>query len=489
MRHAGLLRVAQASAVAALSTAAAAQTYELVWSDEFNGVGLDTDTWEQQIGTGTSEGLPAGWGNDELQYYTDSVANAAVFGGTLKIIAREQDIGNRDYSSARIRTKGRQEFLYGRIEARMKLPSTPGVWPAFWMLPTDSPYGGWAASGEIAIMESVNFADRIYGTTHFGGSFPNNTSAGASLADGRDFSENFHVYAIEWEPDQIRWYVDGQLYYSQTSNVWFSSSGAGNSQAPFDVPFHLLLNVAVGGRFPGDPTGESVWPQILEVDYVRAYQQIQTPYLGTAATIPGLVEAENFDEGFNGQSYFDVDPGNNGAAYRFSDADVLASDGSGFFVGWIREGEWLEYTVNVLEAGTYNLTTRVASLNTGGSFRLEQDGVDLTGDIQVPITGDWQAWTTVDATLELEAGEQIIRFANRSVDPQGFNLDYFSFEAVGGCSPADLAEPFGSLDFFDVLAYLAQFDAQDPAADLAPPAGQFDFFDVLEYLSAFDAGC
>ena len=228
-----------------------------IWADEFDQGSLNMDNWEFMIGSGTAYGLPVGWGNEELQYYTNRASNLEVSNGILKITAREESFGGRPYTSARIRSMGNFEFKWGRVEARMKLPSTSGVWPALWMLPTDSPYGGWASSGEIDIMESVNLADRIYGTLHFGAGWPQNSSTGGSLANGTDFSQDFHIYALEWDPDQIRWYVDGQLFSTKNANQWYSSTATGNDRAPFDHDFHLLLNIAVGGLFPGNPNGSA----------------------------------------------------------------------------------------------------------------------------------------------------------------------------------------------------------------------------------------
>lgn len=457
-----------------------------IWAEEFNQAALDAANWEMQIGTGTAYGLPAGWGNDELQYYTNLPANLQVSNGTLKIIAREQTFGGRSYTSARIRTLGKFEFQWGRVEARMKLPSTRGVWPALWMLPTDSPYGGWASSGEIDIMESVNFADRIYGTLHFGSAWPNNASTGGSFANGTDFSQNFHDYAVEWDPDQIRWYIDGQLYSTKNADQWFSASGSGNARAPFDHQFHLLLNIAVGGGFPGNPDGSSQWPQTLEVDYVRVFRREQAPFGGTPHAVPGQIESEDYDAGYPGEAYFDTDAGNNGSAYRTDDVDVQVCSEGGFNVGWLRNGEWLEYTVDVESAGDYLLEARVASQSTGGSFRIERDGQDLTGPVGVPVTGGWQNWQTVLASIQLEAGPQTLRFAKDGTTGE-FNVNWLRLTPQS--CPADLAEPFGSLNFFDVAAYLALYNSQDPAADLAEPFGALNFFDIASYLSLYYLGC
>lgn len=465
-----------------------AQDLELVWADEFDGNTLDLSSWAYQTGTGTAYGLPAGWGNNELQYYTNLSANVSVSGGTLKITAREQNFGGQPYTSARIRTLGMRDFLYGRFEGRMKIPSTSGVWPAFWMLPTNSPYGGWASSGEIDIMESVNTATTIFGTIHHGSPFPNNQANGTTVNNGTDFSQGFHEYAIEWDPDEIRWYLDGQQYHSVTSDQWFSSLAAGNAQAPFDVRFHLLLNVAVGGNFPGNPNGSASYPQTLEVDYVRVYERVQTPFDGSPHPIPGIIEAEDFDLGINGQSYLDCDASNNGGAYRDTGVDIQASTESGFNVGWMCEGEWIEYTAHVETAGEYRADVRVASLSTGGSFHIEVDGVDLTGPITAPATGGWQNWVTASGTLSLEAGEQVLRFVNDASSIQEYNLNSMTFSQVGGCSVVDLSEPYGQLNFFDVSAFLALLTNQDPLADLNGD-GQYNFFDVSGFLSLYAQGC
>lgn len=473
--------------LAACAASAHAQ-WELYWQDEFDGSQLDLSNWEPMIGNGQDYGIP-GWGNNELQYYTNTASNIAVSGGTLKITARRQNFGGQAYTSARLRTANRVDFKWGRIEGRMKLPSTRGIWPAFWMLPTGSPYGGWASSGEIDIMESVNQADRIYGTIHHGAPWPNNTQGGADFADGTDFSENFHVYTVEWDPNQIRWYLDGRLYGTRSSNQWFSTSAPNNPRAPFDHEFHLLLNVAVGGNFPGNPDGTSQFPQTLEVDYVRVYRRTQQPLAVLPAFVPGLIEAENYDLGYPGEAYFDTDIGNNGSVYRQDDVDIQPCSEGGFNIGWFRNGEWLEYTIGVANTGRYLLETRVATQNAGGSLRYEIDGTDISGPIAVPNTGGWQNWQTVAAEVDLDAGTRVIRLAKND-SPGDFNINWFRLTPIdSACSTADLAEPFGTLNFFDVLAFIGDFNDQDPGADFAEPFGTFNFFDVVAYLDLFNAGC
>lgn len=461
--------------------------WSLVWSDEFDGNALDTSSWEYMTGNGDAYGLP-GWGNNELQYYTNFSGNVSVADGTLKITAKQQSLGGLPYTSARIRTKGLRDFTYGRFEGRMKIPSTSGVWPAFWMLPTDSPYGGWASSGEIDIMESVNQADRIYGTIHHGSPWPNNQYNGGHVQDGTDFSQDFHVYAVEWEPDAIRWYLDGVHFHTVTSNDWFSSLATENNRAPFDVPFHILLNVAVGGNFPGNPDGSASYPQTLEVDYVRVYERVQAPFGDRPLPIPGVIESEDFDDGGNGLSYYDCDGGNTGGAYRNTDVDIQSSSEGDFNIGWVCEGEWLEYTVDVESAGTYELSARVASLSTGGAFRIEVNGEDRSGTIAFPATGGWQNWGDVTGEVELAAGEQIIRFVNTASPTQGYNITRLTFAAIDlSCSLADFTGN-GTLDVFDVFAFLDRFSESDLSADITGN-GTLDVFDVFAYLDVFAAGC
>ena len=254
-------------ALFALSGAPALAQYQLVWTDTFNGTSLDTSKWSYQVGTGCPN--LCGWGNNELQYYRPE--NVTVSGGRLRITAKQENYGGMPYTSGRIRTAGLADWAYGRFEVRAKLPKGQGLWPAIWMLPTDWVYGGWAASGEIDIMELVGHEpNRVHGTLHYGEPYPNNTSSGASYAlPSGDFSDAFHTFAIEWEPTEIRWYVD-DLHYA-TQNSWWSSGGP--YPAPFDRPFHLLLNVAVGGNWPGNPNGSTQFPQVMEVDWVRVYQE------------------------------------------------------------------------------------------------------------------------------------------------------------------------------------------------------------------------
>lgn len=243
-------------------------TLNLVWSDEFDGTQLDPEVWFFESGDGSQYGIP-GWGNNELEWYLPD--SAELNNGLLTITARRESQSGKNYTSARINTRDRFAFRYGRIEARIRLPAGQGLWPAFWLLPQDDTYGSWAASGEIDVMEAVNPAasggNTVYGTLHYGGEWPANDSSGSQYQVSTDITTEFHDYALEWDENEMRWYVDGVLYAMQ--NSWYSSSAV--FPAPFDQPFYILLNVAVGGNFPGSPTASTVFPVTMEVDYVRVY--------------------------------------------------------------------------------------------------------------------------------------------------------------------------------------------------------------------------
>lgn len=243
-------------------------TLTLVWADEFNDAQLDPELWFFETGDGSQYGIP-GWGNNELQYYDPD--NASLANGLLLIEARSEMSNGFNYTSARIHTRDRFAFRYGRIEARIRLPGGQGIWPAFWMLPQDDQYGGWAASGEIDIMEAVNLGgtggNDVHGTIHYGGEWPANVFSGETYLVPADATAEFHTYAVEWDTSEIRWYVDDVLYSMR--NSWNSTGGA--FPAPFDQHFYILLNVAVGGNFPGNPDGSTFFPVSMEVDWVRVY--------------------------------------------------------------------------------------------------------------------------------------------------------------------------------------------------------------------------
>jgi beta-glucanase (GH16 family) len=237
---------------------------KLVWSDEFDYTGIpDTTKWNYDLGGNN------GWGNNELQVYTRLLQNIRVDQGNLIIEAHNDSIEGKAFSSARIVSKGKGDWLYGKIEVRAKLPYGRGTWPAIWMLPTDWEYGGWPTSGEIDIMEHVGFNQgSVHGTIHTASYNHIKHTEKSGLVSIPDAADNFHVYAINWTKDKIEFFVDNTLYYTaqKSKNDTFK-------EWPFDKKFHLLMNIAVGGNWGGkEGVDKSVWPQKMEIDYVRVYQ-------------------------------------------------------------------------------------------------------------------------------------------------------------------------------------------------------------------------
>ncbi|MEL0455321.1 glycoside hydrolase family 16 protein [Flavobacteriaceae bacterium SZ-1-7] len=236
----------------------------LVMADEFDTDGApDASIWGYNIGTGQD-----GWGNNELQYYTDRTENVTVQNGVLIITAKKEDFEGSSYTSARLLTKGKFEQTYGRFEARIRLPWGQGLWPAFWLLGDDS--NGteiWPQIGEIDIMEYVgDEPTRIFGTVHGPGYSGGESISKSYNLDNDRFDTGFHVFGIEWGPDYINYYVDDVLYNQITPEdvpgEWVFNNG----------PFYIILNLAVGGNLPGSPNNETVFPQTMLVDYVRVYK-------------------------------------------------------------------------------------------------------------------------------------------------------------------------------------------------------------------------
>jgi len=241
--------------------------WKLVWSDEFNGDSIDRSKWSFEINGN-------GGGNGEMEYYTDAPENAHIENGKLLITAIKDGVDSSGqshaFTSARMTTKNKFSWRYGRFEARIKMPKGRGVWPAFWLMPEDEVYGGWARSGEIDIVEEVgDQSNTAYGTIHYGDNWPNNVHTGDKfILPSGDLGDDFHVYAVEWEEGVIRWYIDGRLYQTQTK--WYTN--AAPFPAPFNQKFFIILNFAVGGAWPGAPSPDTVFPQSMAVDYVRVYQ-------------------------------------------------------------------------------------------------------------------------------------------------------------------------------------------------------------------------
>ena len=251
----------------------APEGYRLAWSDDFNGSSLFNQYWEYQIGNGNW-----GWGNGEAQYYTNH--NDEVSNGTLKIYGKREHVQDGEnafeYTSTRIRTYHKVSTTYGYICARIKLSAVPGLWPAFWMLPEEN-FGTegvtwWPTSGEIDIMENKGRSStRTSGALHFASDGIGGNHTYRSREFIVDDTEEFHVYAVEWTADIIRWYVDGQPFFSVNKDLW--SMGYGGGSQPFDRPFHIILNLAIAGQFDNytDPP-DDCQSSAMEVDYVRIYQ-------------------------------------------------------------------------------------------------------------------------------------------------------------------------------------------------------------------------
>lgn len=284
--------------LSAPAPAAEGDGWTLVWSDEFEGTAIDKRKWGFEVDC-------FGGGNAEHQCYTRSARNAGIEDGKLVITARhERTTGpalpldqrraaanrdaeaTRDFSSARLTTRGKAAWRYGKIEVRARLPQGQGTWPAIWMLPEKAAYGPWAASGEIDILEAVNLGvpcarcpggreNTILGTLHFGGKSPGNKLASTEVPFPAVL-EGFHTYAVEWYPDRIVWLVDGQVFARQSAGSWFTAASPAPG-APFDRPFHLILNLAIGGKLPEGRGLGGVrldgYPKRMEIDWVRVWQK------------------------------------------------------------------------------------------------------------------------------------------------------------------------------------------------------------------------
>ena len=288
--------------------------WELVWSDEFDGDTIDRDKWDFDINCW-------GGGNEERQCYTDSTRNASLVDGRLVITAiKEASEGpalplhmraeaddpdataTKPFSSARMVTRGKAAWKYGKIEVRAKLPQGQGTWPAIWMLPEDNVYGGWAKSGEIDILEAVNLGvecpkskgcedggeNTILGTLHFGGAWPDNDLASTEISYPEILDGEFHTFGVLWGEGVFVWTVDGKPFATKRADDWFTTeSDAPN--APFDERFHLILNLAIGGGLPEERAlggvDESGFPKTMEVDWVRVWQCGEDRDTGTACIL------------------------------------------------------------------------------------------------------------------------------------------------------------------------------------------------------------
>ncbi|ACS93545.1 glycoside hydrolase family 16 domain protein [Teredinibacter turnerae T7901] len=307
---------------------ALAQNWNLIWSDEFNG-SISSD-WVFETGNGSG-----GWGNNELEYYRRE--NTTVENGMLVITARQENYGGFNYTSSRLKTQGKKSFRYGKIEARISTPSAAGTWPAFWMLGSNINNVGWPACGEIDVMEHVNDSPQIHGTLHWQDNNGNYASYGGNTS--ADVT-GFHVYGIEWDENAIRWLVDGNQYHE--TNI----AGGVNGTGEFHNEFFILLNLAIGGNWPGFNIDNTVFPAQMKVDWVRVYQREDNNGGGGGGTkdLPKTIEAETF------------------SAMSGVQTETTSDTGGGENVGWIDNGDWLAYNAITIPAtGDYTLEYRVAS--------------------------------------------------------------------------------------------------------------------------------
>jgi beta-glucanase (GH16 family) len=260
------LVVAFLFAAHSISSVAQEKFSRLVWSDEFDKEGKpDTLKWVYDIGKGWNDG----WGNNELQFYTDEQKNVRVKDGMLIIEAHRESRDGKNYTSTRLKSMGKGDWLYGRFVIRAKIPSGLGTWPAIWMLPTEEKYGGWPSSGEIDIMEHVGYDPNvIHGTIHteaYNHSIGTQKEGKITIKDAID---SFHDYIIEWDESSIKFFVDKNLYHTVTRGKNENYKGW-----PFDQHFHIIMNIAVGGNWGGSKgVDEKIWPRKMEIDYVRVYQ-------------------------------------------------------------------------------------------------------------------------------------------------------------------------------------------------------------------------
>ena len=381
-----------------------------IWADEFDGTAVDTSKWSFQIGDGCAEGL-CGWGNNEEQSY--QADNASVSGGTLKIEAREERIRGKKYTSARIRTLNQGDWTFGRFEARIRMTVGQGIWPAFWMLPTDEVYGGWPQSGEIDIMENIGSEpSTVHGTIHYGDPYPNNQSSGASysLADNERFTDAFHEFAIEREAGVIRWLVDDVLYSSKTT------ADTDPFTWPFDERFHFILNVAVGGNWPGSPDQTTVFPQILEVDHVRVYD-------GNFPHLDGKGRVEHLETGVN----YSVGNAHSGSSFSWSvpsGAAITSGQGTGSItVDWGATGG--DVSVDIASGCGNQQIAMPVTVNPAYSFDFTFENFDEPANV----------------TLQSATGT-LVEIANP--DPSGINSS-----ALAGEYTRNAAETFDTI-FYDV---------------------------------------
>lgn len=461
--------------------ASALDSWSLIWSDEFNGSGaLSSSNWLYATGH-SYPGGPANWGTGEIESFTTSTDNVYQSGGYLYIKAIRDGSGN--WTSGRVETQ-RTDFQPPvsngglAVEARLQLPNVTGsaaqgYWPAFWMLGEAyrGNYWNWPSIGEIDIMENINGANAWWGTLHCGTSPGGPCNETAGLGSGRvdggwspTLQAGMHTYRMEYDrsvsPEQIRWYVDGVLRH--TVNATAVDATTWNNALHHG--FFIIFNLAIGGEWAGAPTSETQSGAAMVIDYVRVYTAsggptpVPTntptplpsgPYLGSPVSLPGVIEAENFDTGGEGAGFHDTTTNNQGGySYRTDSGsgavDIASNCGDGSSstcVNWIAPGEWLKYSVNIPTAGTYTMNFRQAGPG-GGVFHVEtSNGTNVTGNMTQPNTGGWNTYQTTSVQVNLPAGSNKLRLVFDSC-PNNCNLNNLNWISVsGGTSPTPTPAP------------------------------------------------
>lgn len=428
----------------------------LVWSDEFDSSALDLTKWVYQTG----DGCPSlcGWGNSELEYYTNSANNIYINSGVLNMKVIKETVGSSSFTSSKIITKGLYSRTYGRFEARMRMPTGNGLWPAFWMLNTNN---NWPTTGEIDIMEYRGDQTEItQGTLHYGSASPNNQYDGDSYTNSAGLDQDFHIYAVEWTADDIKWYFDGILFKTETKNPNSLDPASNNAAVwPWTSDFYIILNMAVGGWFTGTTNAADIvlTKPTFEIDYVRVYDLdnssvAQTAYNGTSYSIPGKIECENYDIKCGG-AYYDVDGINNGGKYRTDGVDIetCTDVGGGYNLGFSDVGEWMEYTVNVAQTTNYDLDLRLASGGTGTSaLHVEVDGMNVSGSVSIPNTGGWQTWKTYSVKkIALTQGKHVVRLVFGGTNINSNFMEWQeSTNGIGDYQPSVKTEDFAQIILF-----------------------------------------
>lgn len=377
-----------------------AQDYKLVWSDEFsNSISKD---WVFESGHGSN-----GWGNNELQYYQKE--NARIENGQLVITAKKEDVSDASYTSVRMKTQGKKTWRYGKIEARIKMPAFQGVWPAFWMLGDNIGNVGWPNCGEIDVMEHVNTEQRTYGTVHY----TDGNQSYKHVGGNKEIDvTQYHTYTIDWDENRILWFVDNVQYHE------FNIANNVDGTHEFHKPFFILLNMAIGGNWPGFSIDDSAFEAEMYVDYVRVYQKEEDVAVENP-TSSNLFEAEAYTamSGVQKETTSDIDGGQN--------------------VGFIDTGDWMSYSniIVVLEDGDYKIEYRVASPNSDTmlSADLNAGSVQL-GKLTIPNTGGWQDWTTISHTVSLNSGMYDFGiYAQKG----GWNINWFKITRIENLSLED----------------------------------------------------